>query len=204
MRSKAGILCIVLGLALLIGAAVLYISNDQEDLQAQLASVDVLEQLVEQIDVQETSPTQPHLQVPLELLTEEEKKMPEKQIGEDLYIGYINMPTLKLSLPVKTDWDYGKLKTSPCRYSGSILGEDLVLMAHNYRSHFGRISRLKPGDEVTFTDMEGTVTRYQVVAKDVLAPNASEEMTAGVYDLTLFTCTYGGANRITVYCDMIV
>lgn len=51
-----------------------------------------------------------------------------------------------------------------------------------------------------FTDMEGTVWRYQVEAVDVLAPEAVEEMTDGVYGLPLFTCTYGGANRVAVRC----
>ena len=28
-------------------------------------------------------------------------------------------------------------------------------------------------------------------------------MTSGTFDLTLFTCTYGGQNRVTVYCDRL-
>ena len=53
-----------------------------------------------------------------------------------------------------------------------------------------------------FTDMDGIKTRYQVVAQDILAPTAVEEMTSGEFDLTLFTCTYGGKSRVTVYCDL--
>jgi sortase A len=74
-------------------------------------------------------------------------------------------------------------------------------MAHNYASHFGGLSKLSEGDSVIFTDMDGIVTAYEVVAQDVLAPNAVEEMTSGDFDLTLFTCTYGGKSRVTVYCD---
>ena len=36
-----------------------------------------------------------------------------------------------------------------------------------------------------------------------LRPTAVEEMTSGTFDLTLFTCTYGGRSRITVYCDRL-
>jgi sortase A len=50
--------------------------------------------------------------------------------------------------------------------------------------------------------MDGKTTVYTVVGTDVLDPSAVEVMTAGEYDLTLFTCTYGGASRVTVYCDM--
>ena len=35
----------------------------------------------------------------------------------------------------------------------------------------------------------------------VVSFTAVEEMTAGEYDLTLFTCTYGGQSRVTVRCD---
>ena len=98
-------------------------------------------------------------------------------------------------------WSYPQLKLSPCRYTGTLRGEDLVLMAHNYNNHFGRISQLIVGDSVSFTDMDGNTTRYTVVGTDILDPNAVEVVTAGDFDLTLFTCTYGGSNRVTVYCD---
>ena len=68
-------------------------------------------------------------------------------------------------------------------------------------SHFARLSALEQGDTVVFTDMDGIVTVYRVVGQDVLAPTAVEEMIAGDFDLTLFTCTYGGQSRVTVYCD---
>ena len=87
------------------------------------------------------------------------------------------------------------LEMAPCRYYGSIGGEDLVLMAHNYASHFGRIDELRPGDTVCFTDMDGISTWYQVTVRDLLPPTAVEEMTSGGSDLTLFTCTYGGRTR---------
>jgi sortase A len=51
--------------------------------------------------------------------------------------------------------------------------------------------------------MDGNTTAYEVVGKDVLDPTAVEVMTSGEYDLTLFTCTYGGASRVTVYCDLV-
>ena len=54
-----------------------------------------------------------------------------------------------------------------------------------------------------FTDADGNVHCYAVAAVDVLDPTAVEEMTAGEFDLTLFTCTYGGKSRVTVFCDRI-
>ena len=143
------------------------------------------------------------LQVPVDLLTDEEKKMSEVVIDGYAYIGYLSMPTLDLELPVMSTWSYPQMKLAPCRYNGSIRGEDLVIMAHNFYNHFGRISQLEVGDRLTFTDMDAQVTEYTVVGMDVLEPTAVEVVTQSQYDLILFTCTYGGGSRVMVYCDRV-
>ena len=206
MKSKIGILCIVLGAVLLVGALGLVLFNLQQDTAARNAAMDILSRLVEQIHG--NTPDEPadvipdlELQVPPELLTDEDKKMTEVEIDGYAYIGYLSVPTLDLELPIMSDWSYAQLRIAPCRYSGTLRGEDLVLMAHNYNTHFGRISKLNVGDSLTFTDMDGVTTRYRVVATDVLDPTAVAAMTSGDFDLTLFTCTYSGANRVTVYCN---
>ena len=210
MRRKLGIFCMVLGISLVLGAAYLLRINRQENTVAQESSEGVLSSLVQQIqeNTEETlaeSDTMPELEryKPVDLLTEEEKKMTEVMIRGIPYIGYLSIPKLELDLPIISTWNYSQLKVAPCRYVGTVLGEDLVLMAHNYKSHFGKISQLETGDAVTFTDMDGNIINYEVVGEDILEPTAVEEMTAGIYDLTLFTCTYGGQYRVTVYCDRI-
>lgn len=208
MKSKFGVLCMILGAALMLGAAFLYRSNQAEDQVAQEAVLDVMPQLVQQIqektEAEEMIPEiipELELQIPVELLTEEDKKMTEMQINGNWYIGYLSIPELDMDLPVMSTWSYEKLDIAPCRYTGSVRGEDLVVMAHNYDSLFGRISQLDLGDVVSFTDIDGNLIRYEVVGKDLLDPTAVEEMTSGDFDLTLFTCTYGGGSRITVYCE---
>lgn len=199
----------ILGVLLMAGAFGFHYMNRQEDIEAQMAVREVVPQLVERISESAESEAEcesellPQLQVPVELLTEEDKAMTEAEIDGYMYIGYISIPEQELELPVMSTWSYPQLKIAPCRYSGSVRGEDMVLMAHNYVSHFGKLSNLELGSKVWFTDMDGTVTAYEVVGKDLLPPTAVDEMTAGDFDLTLFTCTYSGTNRITVYCDMV-
>lgn len=201
---KFGIMCILIGAALLASALLLLHLNKQEDQVAQEAAVAVMPQLVQQVQentAREPQITEDDLLIPVELLTPEQLEMTEVVINGHAYIGYLSIPKLELELPILSQWSYPKLQIAPCRYYGSLRGEDLVLMAHNYNSHFGRISKLELMDTVTFTDMDGNVTTYQVVGKDMLAPTAVEEMISGDFDLTLFTCTYGGGSRITIYCD---
>lgn len=130
-----------------------------------------------------------------------DEEMEEAVVDGYGYIGYITFPTLGIQLPVMGEWDYKRLKIAPCRYTGSVEGDDLVIMAHNYRYHFGPIRRLKVGNKVKFTDVYGNTIVYKVAALDTLAPTAVSKVTSGEYDLTLFTCTYGGQTRVTVFCD---
>ena len=198
----------VIGAALLCAALTLFTINQRESTQAQDAAVELMPQLVQQIQENAARETEPDLLedllIPEELLTEEDVKMTEVEVQGHGYIGYLSMPTLGLDLPVMGSWSYPKLKIAPCRYTGSLRGGDLVLMAHNYRSHFGKISNLKTGDPVIFTDMDGNITEFEVMGRDVLPPSAVDVITSGEFDLTLFTCTYGGKSRVTVYCDKVV
>ncbi|WP_330619096.1 hypothetical protein, partial [Extibacter sp. GGCC_0201] len=54
---------------------------------------------------------------------------------------------------------------------------------------------------VRFVDADGNEFSYAVAFTDVLGPTAVDEMKAADgWDLTLFTCTWGGASRVTVRC----
>ena len=196
----------VLGVILLGGALVLFVHNQREASQAEMQSVTLLPQLMQVIEESENTAAEPvtyaqPVGTPVEFLDPSAFEMTEVQINGYAYIGYLSIPKLNLELPIMADWDYNRLRIAPCRYVGSVRGEDLVIMAHNYASHFGGLSKLTEGDSVIFTDMDGVVTVYQVVAQDILDPYAVEEMVSGEFDLTLFTCTYGGQSRVTVYCD---
>ena len=212
MRRLAGVLFMLLGAILLFSSGYLLLNNRQEDLTAQVFAEDVMPQIYDQIhsaqnsalNDQETD-TVPEVteNIPAELLKPEDLVMTEKTIKGYSYIGYLSIPELKLDLPVMSGWDSRRLQISPCRYTGTLRGEDLVIMAHNYRSHFGRLSQLSPESQIQFMDMDGNLWNYQVVAMDVLPAEAVEEMTAGEYDLTLFTCATNRSHRVTVRCNKI-
>lgn len=195
MRNKFGIAFMVFGAVLLITALSLLIWNRHEDKKAGQSVELILPKIVEQANEnnEENLPQQPDLN---------EADMKTVQIDGYDYVGYLTIPALNLELPVMNEWDYKRLKISPCRYSGSAKTGDMVIAAHNYTKHFGRLSKLSQGDEIYFTDMEGNCYSYCVQAVESLTPTAIEEMTSGEYELTLFTCTYGGKSRITVRCSL--
>ncbi len=190
----------LLGIGMIVGSLGLLLFNQQQQNQAARSVDAVMPQLVAAIREEKQLPEEslPPQEVPLQ-----EREMTVREIDGHGYIGFVGIPALELELPVMADWSYPQLKIAPCRFSGSIFADDLVIMAHNYERHFGSLRDLKSGDTVTFTDMEGQTISYEVVVLDILHPTAVEDMTAGEYDLTLFTCTYGGKSRVTVRCDRV-
>jgi len=184
MRHKIGAICMALGAVLVAVALSLLFWNRYTDKQAGQSAQHILSQIVAQAESDSTEPAD----------TESVK------IDGYAYIGYITIPDLNLELPVMSDWDYTRMKLSPCRYAGSAKNDDLVVAGHNYTRHFGRLSKLSQGDKIYFTDMRGNQYCYSVQEIEVLAPTAVEEMTSGEFALTLFTCNYSGQSRIAVRC----
>ncbi len=130
-----------------------------------------------------------------------EMPMPAVEIDGERYIGILRVPDLSLELPVMENWSYPGLRLAPCRYAGSAYLDNLVLCGHNYPEHFGRISELRGGAEMTFSDTAGNDFRYVVCGMEVLTAESAEiirEAQGG--DLTLFTCTPGGKTRYAVFC----
>lgn len=203
-NKRAGALYFALGALFLAAALALVIYNFAQQQTAQTAVEDTMRALTAAVaerslpDEAEDTPAD----APEEALDELQplRTMPVVTVGGYDYIGWLTLPSLGLELPVMSEWSYARLKIAPCRYTGSAYSGDMVLAAHNFSSHFGRLSELSPGDEVLFTDVEGNVFRYEVADAEILQPTAVEEMTAGEWPLTLFTCTYGGRTRLTIRC----
>ncbi len=194
-RKKSGNVLILIGIFLLIAALILTLYNWNEANKADKASSEVMTQLLDEIDDSDDGLDDKD-SVP------DDRDMPTLDVDGNLYIGYISIPSIGLELPVMQDWDYDKLRISPCRYSGSVYTDDLVIAGHNYRNHFSALRYQEPGTEVLFTDVEGNVFHYEIADLETLEPTQVEDMidSSDNWDLTLFTCTIGGRTRFTVRC----
>lgn len=204
MRNKIGTLLMGLGTVLVLAALSLFLWNEQEARAAERSAERILPRLVEQIEQESTDPALADGENAADAADYPDPfdpSMTEVMIDGYAYIGYLSIPSLGLELPVMSEWDYTRLKIAPCRYSGSTKTDDLVIAGHNYARHFSPIKSLSEGEAVYFVDMDGVRSDYQVASVEVLAPTAVEEMTSGAYDLTLFTCTYGGRSRVAVRCQ---
>lgn len=204
-KKKQGLCWIMFGTMLLLAALFLVLYNLRTDRQGKVASEQILTVLKEQLPEPDEKPVLPDFTEDLFAQYETESDViPEEtliEIDGRYYLGYITIPSLNIELPVLNAWSYPNLKLSPCRYQGSVYTGDLILAAHNYRSHFGRIQELNSGELIIFTDGDGVQHRYQVLQSEMLDGrdiSAMEFGSADSWDLTLFTCTIGGQSRVTV------
>ena len=198
-KASPGVICVLLGVVLLLAALGLYGYNRWEDAQAGAEAQTVVQDLQEKVVEQ----TQSAASAPAIDYSSLDPELPVVELDGYEYVGYVEIPALEVELPVMADWDYDRLKIAPCRQFGSSRTDDLVIAAHNYQTHFGRLKELQEGDTVRFTDMEGIVNTYAVSKCETLQPTEVDAVQNSGYDLVLYTCTLGGRTRVTVFCDRV-
>lgn len=220
-KTTRGALLLIAGLILVAAASVLYLLNERQDeLAGETAGI-----LLEQLQLNESFGPEPDVSVPpaapentpqptISTPAEEQPSvqpedppaqssaMPVKLVAGYESVGILRIPALGVELPVLDNWDYDRLKLAPCRYTGTAAGGDLILMGHNYRSHFKPLYQTKPGAEVEFTDVNGVRYSYVVDRIDTIKGSETEKLPAD-YELSLFTCTSGGQSRLVVRCRAV-
>jgi len=196
MKQKKGKFFISLGLLFIIAALILTIYNLREAYRAEKSSeeaLDLLEIHLEEDDIQTDSLYEQYHDI----------EMPTYEIDGRRYVGILEIPALGRKLPIISEWNNQNLKMAVCRYKGSAYAGNLILAGHNYRTHFGGLSKLAIGDRVKFTDANGNQFLYEVLELEKMPGTAVNRMEAGEWDLTLFTCGYDGRNRIAVRCTKL-
>lgn len=213
MTKKAGIAIVAVGAALILSALVLLLHNRYADARAGREAETLLAGVEAAISSQADEPEKPRPRGQETRPTGEENgteptvaevldpEMPVAMLEGYGYVGYVEIPALGLKLPVMSDWDYTRLEIAPCRQFGSSRRDDLVIAAHNFESHFGRLKEMSLGNTVTFTDMAGIVNTYRAEMIETLSPKDVEAVQNSGYDLVLYTCTRDGQERVAVFCN---
>ena len=203
-KKTKGNLLITLGILLIAAAIGLAGYNLWDAGRAQKAAEEITGQLISEIEskVEDGKTAAPYI--------DPNTPMPVEVIDGYEYIGVLEIPSEGLSLPVMKEWDYTRLKISPCRFTGSYYSDDLVICAHNYMRHLGPLLQIGIGEDIYFTNVDGLSIRYIVTNRETVEPTAVEQMIENTsnsetslldWDLTLFTCNLGGQTRCAVRCS---
>ena len=183
--SKRGIVFLFIGILLISLAGGWCIYNTVEDSIAGKQAAELLDKLEEQQGVEQN----------------EDSDLPVIIVEGDTFCGTVMIEKLGIELPVFDEWNYTRLKTAPCRYTGNVSTDDIIIAAHNYKSQFGSLNKVQIGDKIQFIDAYGTTHTYTVCELVTLDGTAVSDMHSGGWDFTLFTCTKGGEQRVTVRCQ---
>lgn len=203
MGKWLGILSIILGVVCLLAAVGLVVYNRQDEQAAADFSQSLLKEVRILMDQTQSNPDRPQQPPQSTVATQDmatPSEMPRVTVNGYECIGILSIPVLELELPILADWSYAKLKKAPCHYYGTYYQPDFVIAGHNYKAHFKKLSSLQEGDLVIFTDATGGTHYYEVVLLETLQKEATLEMITSGFDLSLYTCTPGGASRVTVRC----
>lgn len=111
------------------------------------------------------------------------------------------IPTGQLNWPVAATWSFPAMEISPCRHTGSVYNDNLVVAGHNYKTEFDVLFHLEAGDTVTFTDVDGNVFTYTVREFASVTPDDSDTVMNSGYALTMYTCNWDTSERVTVFCE---
>ena len=190
-RKTRGVILTVLGLELMLFSAVVFgyydhqAADSAQNAQMLLADLnrEVHQNRIENIVVEAP-----------------DNQMPQLSLDGYSLIGILKAEKAGIELPVIDSWSYEKLKSAPCRYSGSLKTKDLVLIGHNYDGHLKTLDVLKPGDGVKFIDASGKEHLFEVDETKILAPEQVDKLNSNNHSLTVVTCTSTGKNRFAIYC----
>ena len=131
-RERIGRFCIILGGLCILAAAFLLGFNLREERRAAAATQRILPAVAHSIG-----------QSPAPMPTLPAGELTVSLEGEE-YLGILSLPTLALELPVGAEWEMDFLRQAPCRYAGTLAGDDVIIAAHNYRRHFAALHTLRP------------------------------------------------------------
>ena len=181
----------VTGTVLLLAALFLLLFNWNQDAQTEERTVNILEQLKEQMPAAHTK-------------RDETSGIPSEMLQTEIAVGTdIDLLPAETALPepdIFAEYEDEISDTVQEVVYWIDSTSNLVIAAHNYSCHFGNISSLNTGDEIIFTDGEGIMHTYSVVNSELIGGRNVPAMEEGSedWDITLFTCNLSGTNRVTV------
>ena len=136
-KSKLAIFSMIFSVVLLVSAGGLLIYNTNESKRVEETNLETVTKLEKMYE-------QPLLEIESESKKEEFKEKKESiSIDGYNYIGVIYIPSLdNLAIPVLETYTPDNLKVSVCKYSGGIEEGNFTIAGHNYKSSFGKLSKL--------------------------------------------------------------
>lgn len=194
-QQKRGLVLLAVGMILVLSSLGIYLAQQQEDAAAGQTAAVLLQQLENKTPPADVEPEG-------DSYAQADPALPEKKYMGYTMLGSISVPSVGIKLPILDQWSEEMLKVAPCRYAGSISGGNMIIMGHNYKSHFNPLHDVEVGAEVEIENTIGKVFRYRVAKIEYLQGAEGEKLPTKEYPLTVFTCRPGGLERVVLRCEL--
>ena len=126
--------------------------------------------------------------------------MPSLEIDGNNYVALLEVPKHKFELPVISSWKSGDVEAVPCRYTGSIYNNSLIIGSSDVDGQMSFVEEMELDDVIYLTDMSGGKYEYKVAAIQHSDKATEEKLKAGEFDLTIFVRSSGESNYLIVRC----
>ena len=190
MKSRINTICLWVGVALLVVAAVGLIFWYWGIHDAQQKAEGYVQAIYARIPQPQGAAVEARRDNTMSVLSVE---------GTD-FVGILEMPRFDSTLPVCAGW--GEVEKYPCRLGGSAYDRTIQIGATSQKGQYDFYREISAGDTVFFTDMEGNRFCYEVT--DIRYESHADQETLQRKDaaLTLFIKNVYALEYIVIFCDV--
>ena len=174
MKKQTNRLCVLIGICLLIVAALVLIFWQWKIHDSQQKASKYLQTIRTLIPEPQNAA----------LEEKHDNAMPVLDVSGKDFIGILEMPKFRSSLPVCADW--GKVSEYPCRLGGNVYDRTIQIGATSQKGQYDFYREISVGDTVVFTDMEGNRFTYEITALKYEKHASRDALGSEEADLTLF------------------
>ena len=192
LKNRFSFVCVLLGVVLLLVAGAVMLVDGVSAKQSEKDAAQILEK------------TQTMMPQSMDRVPEERgnNTMASMEIDGVNVIGVLSFTGYGRTLPLAGSWDTGLVSSMPCRFTGSIYDESLIIGAVDGENQLPFAARMEVGDQIVLTDMEGGRYTYRVSAIHHARSATLEKLQEGDYPLTIFVKDSNTSEYLLIRCQI--
>ena len=149
--KKIGKGLLLAGFLLILGSAVLLICSRIHAQRAAASAAELTARLEAVLPPRTTGVTEAYTTM----------EMPAFSIGQQDFIGLVEIPAFQSALPLGSGWDRSQVSSFPCRFWGTVYDSSLIIGGSDQMGQFDFLDQIQLGDAVLVTDMTGAEFTYR-------------------------------------------
>lgn len=130
-------------------------------------------------------------------------QMPVMEIDHQNFIGLIEASGYSKELPIHSSWSPNKISSYPCRFSGSVYSNNLIIGGSSDTGQFDFMKNISLNDSIYVTDFYGYKYGYLVTDIQTTTDVSAETLNSFDADLLLFAPDKYTFDYLIVCCKLL-